>query len=88
MRDPEVDKVISKLKHKHDTELRGIVTPKEVRRLCQIIRELLKGNQVSIEERNRLVEYAELHRCFTVAEANSISATYSKYKHQRVKAGD
>ena len=85
MRDPEVDKIINKLKHKHDTELRGIVTPAEVRRLCDIIRELLNGSQIDMAERKRLTELSELCRCFTVAEANMTSAMYSKYKHQRVK---
>lgn len=80
-----VEKIISRLKSRHKTELRGIVTTHEVTRLCGLIRELLAGRAIDENDRSRLTEYSQLCRCFTVAEANRIAAIHGRVKIKRAK---
>ena len=84
-RDLYVEKVINRLKSRHETQLRGIVTTQEVKRLCATMRELLNGREIDENEREALTRYTELHRCFTVAEANRIAAISGRVKIKRVK---
>jgi hypothetical protein len=62
-----------------NSQLRGIISPAETKRLCVRIRELLAGSQVTPAERDRLREYTQLLRCFTVAEAENIASIHSVY---------
>ena len=78
MRDPYVENIMNNLKDKHETETRGIVSPREVRRLCGVIRKALAGKYITDEQRARLLELTQLQRCFTVAEANLISDMSTK----------
>jgi predicted RNA binding protein with dsRBD fold (UPF0201 family) len=84
-RHPYIEKIISHLKVGQETELKGIVTPKEVIKLCGLMREMLNGREISENEREVLQRYTELHRCFTVAEANRIAAIYGSIKFKRVR---
>jgi hypothetical protein len=84
-RSPDIDRIISRLKARHETELKGIVTPAEVRRLCCLIRELLNGWEINEDEREVLLRYAELQRCFTVAEANRIASIHGRVKFKRAR---
>jgi len=84
-RDPYVEKVMSRLRSRHETKLRGIVLPEEVRRLCGMIRELLNGREIDENEREVLTRYTQLQRCFTVAEANRIADMHGQVMMKRVK---
>lgn len=86
-RDPYVDKIINRLKARHETQIKGIVAPSEVGRLCGLIRNMLTGREIDEDEREVLTRYTELNRCFTVAEANRIAAIYGRIKIKKVKRG-
>jgi len=77
-RSPYIHAVMSRLSVRND-QLRGIVSPSEVKRLCGRIRELLAGNQITPDERTKIEGYTRLQRCFTSAEADSIASMHSVY---------
>jgi hypothetical protein len=71
---------------KRQSGLKGIVSPAEVYRLCQHIRELLsdRANVVFEKDWIALEDYTLLCRPFTTAEANRIHMLYGQYKYPRI----
>lgn len=81
-RSPYVHEVISRIKAQSSQELKGIVSTQEVRRLCGLIRAMMKMNLMPAD-REKLETYTRLLRCFTVAEANHICTMHSFYMRER-----
>jgi len=73
------------LRSRHETKLRGVVLPEEVRRLCGMIREIIDSRKLDAEERKALARYTQLRRCFTVAEADRIASMHGRIKTKRIK---
>lgn len=75
-RDRYVQDVMSSLEQTRKTELKGIVTTHEVGRLCDKLRVILDGREITEEQRARLTRLTILQRRFTVGEANLIGAIF------------
>lgn len=85
-RSAEVDVILAEVKGQGG--VRGIVSPIEVRRLCGRIRELRRNrhNVLLESDKKRLVEYCQLHRCFTLAEADDIDWLYGQFQQRTKRA--
>lgn len=82
---PDVEKIISRLKTRHETKIKGIISDEENKRMLETMQELLQGCELSEDEIELFDRYLQLDRCFTVAEANRIAAIHGRVKFKRAR---
>jgi len=64
--------------------LKGIVSPQKVKEPCGLMRELNRSN-INESDRERLLYYTKLQRCFTTPGAVRITCMYAMYQPIKAK---